>query len=265
MFVASPSTPAIWFMSVGLILSSRMCSSSLHNPHTFILLSCSVHPNMIYLFLSMCRHVFYPLLSTIPCPPHLLHPSDPSFPLLHLPPNTLFLSSIHLWSHFSSSWSTSDPPFSTLPYVVIPALPRAVRHVPVCELLVQEPACVVAPGQGWHRPAGMRGNRVWAFLYKRTIKPTAVHNELILIQVRCTSCLLSLFFLAFLFFYLIDNVLYIHLCLLPFSYSVNKLSTVKHEGNLNILSRFCSQDGPPSLSQLCECNLIINNNKRRLC
>lgn len=63
----------------------------------------------------------------------------------------------------------------------------------VYELLVQEPACVVAPGQGWHRPAGMRGNRVWAFLDKRTIKPTAVHNELILIQVRCTSCFFSLF------------------------------------------------------------------------
>lgn len=31
-------------------------------------------------------------------------------------------------------------------------------------------------------------SRAWAFLSKRTIKPYAVHNELTLIQLRCTSC-----------------------------------------------------------------------------
>ena len=147
----------------------------------------------------------------MPPPPSslsFLHPPDPSFPLLRPPPIPLFLSSIHLWSLSSPPLSTSDPPFSTLPCVVIPALPWAVRHVPVCELLVQEPACVVAPGQGWHSPAGMRGNRVWAFLYKRTIKPTAVHNELILIQVRCTSCILSLSF-SLLPSFVIDYTVYL--------------------------------------------------------
>lgn len=159
---------------------------------------------MIYRFLSLCKHVLY-LLPHYPArkltSSHLvplslspIHPPDPSFPPIHLPPIPLFLSSIHLWSLSSFPPSTSDPPFPHFPALWSPALPRAVRHVPVCELLVQEPACVVAPGQGWHSPAGMRGNRVWAFLYKRTIKPTAVHNELILIQVRCTSYILCLSF-----------------------------------------------------------------------
>lgn len=44
-------------------------------------------------------------------------------------------------------------------------------------------------------------SRAWAFLSKRTIKPFAVHNELTLIQLRCTSCLhvfsLCLFFFFF--------------------------------------------------------------------
>lgn len=107
----------------------------------------------------------------------------------HLPSIPLFLSSSHLWSLSSSSLSTSDPPFPHHPMLWSLCSPSC--DVPVWELLVQEPACVVALGQRWHRPAGMRGNRVWAFLYKRTIKPTLVHNELILIQVRCTSCILA--------------------------------------------------------------------------
>lgn len=145
-----------------------------------------------------------PSWSFISSPPST---SYPPLPLLHPPLIPFFLSSVHLWS-----------PFSTLPRVVIPELPRAVRHVPVCELLVQEPACVVAPGQGWHSPAGMRGNRVWAFLYKRTIKPTAVHNELILIQVRCTSCILSLSVSLLPFFKLLT--LYTYLCLFALLFSV---------------------------------------------
>lgn len=185
---------------------------------------------MMYLFLLLHRHVFYPPLHSatyhpginpVPSTSYTSLPSPPSWsfissapstsypplPLLHPPLIPFFLSSVHLWS-----------PFSTLPHVVIPALPRAVRHVPVCELLVLEPACVVAPGQGWHSPAGMRGNRVWAFLYKRTIKPTAVHNELILIQVRCTSCVLSLSFSLFPFFVIVYTFV-LPLCICSYVFS----------------------------------------------
>lgn len=161
--------PATWFLS-SVSLSSHSAFHlpfsfriSIHFSHTHIvLMPCS---SCFYLFLSFCTHIFSSTcLATIQqnaCPHHLM----PLFPLSPLPPwsvissppsippNTFFRSSIHLWSLFS-----------TLPYIVIPVLPRALRHIPVCELLVQEPACVVAPGQGWHRPAGMRGNRVWAFL-----------------------------------------------------------------------------------------------------
>lgn len=125
----------------------------------------------------------------------------PHFLFFHLPSIPLFLSSNHLWSLSSSSLSTSDPPFPHHPMLWSLCSPSC--DVPVWELLAQEPACVVALGQRWHRPAGMRGNRVWVFLYKRTIKPTAVHNELILIQVRCTSCIFafhSLFFLLIIAF-----------------------------------------------------------------
>lgn len=101
--------------------------------HTFILLIqiCPYfHLNMIYPFLSLCRHVFYPPLHPtshqsgrklicshrMPPPFHsLLYPPDPSFPLLHLPPIPLFLSSNHLWSLSSSPLSTSDPPFPHFP------------------------------------------------------------------------------------------------------------------------------------------------------
>lgn len=59
------------------------------------------------------------ILEENPCPHiwclSLLHPPDPSFPLLHLPPIPLFLSSIHLWSLSSSPLSTSDPPFPHFP------------------------------------------------------------------------------------------------------------------------------------------------------
>lgn len=129
----------------------------------------------------------------------------PHFLSFHLPSIPLFLSSNHLWSLFSSSLSTSDPPFPHHPMLWSLCSPSC--DVPVWALLVQEPACVVALGQRWHRPAGMRGNRVWAFLYKRTIKPTAVHNELILIQVRCTSCILA--FRSLFFLLIIDYTVYL--------------------------------------------------------
>lgn len=129
----------------------------------------------------------------------------PHFLSFHLPSIPLFLSSNHLWSLSSSSPSTSDPPFPHHPMLRSQCSPSC--DVPVWGLPVQEPACVVALGQRWHRPAGMRGNRVWAFLYKRTIKPTAVHNELILIQVRCTSCILACRSLSFLL--IIDYTVYL--------------------------------------------------------
>lgn len=174
---------------------------------------------MIYPFLSPCRHDFYPfraisqqhgrepmcsppLMPPFRCLLHLPDPSfpflpstlDPPLPLLQPPLIPFFLPSAHLWSpfpHHPMLWSLHSPSCDA----------------PVCELPVQEAACVVAPGQRWHRPAGMRGNRVWAFLYKRTIKPTAVHNELILIQVRCTSCILAFWLLSFLL--IIDYTVYL--------------------------------------------------------
>lgn len=142
--------------------------------------------------------------------------SDAPLPLSPPPPWSLIsFPSIYLRSPASSPPTTSDPflpplcppliPLFHHPMLWSPRLPS--RDVPVCELLAQEPACVVAPGQRWHRPAGMRGNRVWAFLYRRTIKPTAVHNELILIQVRCTSCILA--FRLFSFLLIIDYSVYL--------------------------------------------------------
>lgn len=140
-----------------------------------------------------------PLMPPFRCLLHLPDPSfpflpstlDPPLPLLQPPLIPFFLPSAHPWS-----------PFPHHPMLHSPSC-----DVPVCELPVQEPACVVAPGQRWHRPAGMRGNRVWAFLYKRTIKPTAVHNELILIQVRCTSCILAFWLLSVLL--IIDYTVYL--------------------------------------------------------
>lgn len=184
---------------------------SLH-PHWF-----RPHPNKIHLLPFLCKQWSCPLIhpTEFHLAKNLLH-LIPHFHIPNLSPNTLFLSPIHLWSHFSASLGTSDPSFSTHPYVVIPALSTAERHIPVCELLLQEPACVVAPGQGWHRPAGMRRNRFWAFLDKRTIKPTAVHNELILIQVRCTSCFFPSFCLQF-FSWLLHAFIY----LLPINLALN--------------------------------------------
>lgn len=220
---------------------------------------------------SPCAHIW--------CPPSsfysLLHHPDPSFPLLHLPPIPP-----------SSPPTTSDPflPFLCPPLIPLfhtsrrcdPSTPQSCEACPcVCELLVQEPACVVAPGQRWHSPAGMRGNRVWAFLYKRTIKPTAVHNELILIQVRCTSCVLSLF--SLLPFLVIDYTVYLVFllcrCLFVFSpvrighkvsaqyFTTSAQWDICHVGALGHLRHFvevlhfCTQVRPPSSSHLSDCNL----------
>lgn len=139
--------------------------------------------------------------------------SDAPLPLSPPPPWSLIsFPSIYLRSPSSSPPTTSDPFLPPLcppqiPHPMLRSLHSPSCDVPVCELPVQEAACVVAPGQRWHRPAGMRGNRVWAFLYKRTIKPTAVHNELILIQVRCTSCILAFWLLSFLL--IIDYIVYL--------------------------------------------------------
>lgn len=146
--------------------------------------------------------------------------SDAPLPLF--PPTSWSLisfPSIYLRSPSSSPPTTPDPFLPPLcpPLIPLfhttpccdPCAPRAVMSQ--CELLVQEPACVVALGQRWHRPAGMRGNRVWAFLHKRTIKPTAVHNELILIQLRCTFCILA--FRSLFFPFIIDYTVY--LCFWP--------------------------------------------------
>lgn len=156
------------------------------HPHIlFIILKCYFphlnSSNTIISLLSSRHDVSFPFLVqtcvlSVPPPPNkwpsswyknaaLLLSVSSTHLIFHFPSSIhllipLFLFSVYLWSHFSSSLSTSDPSFSTLPHAAIPALTLGeARHIPMCELHLQEPACVVAPGQRWHRPAGMRGEQ----------------------------------------------------------------------------------------------------------
>ncbi len=104
----------------------------------------------------------------------------------------LFLFPFSILS-YSQSWT---PVFNLplIPLFLWPAVPVFLMFAPGVSLFLSVFAgvCAFLHVSVWW--TGMtqwcwnERSRAWAFLSKRTIKPYAVHNELTLIQLRCTSC-----------------------------------------------------------------------------
>ncbi len=105
------------------------------------------------------------------------------------------------------SYSQSRTPVFNLPLIPLflwPAVPVFLMFAPGVSLFLSVFAgvCAFLHVSVWW--TGMtqwcwnERSRAWAFLSKRIIKPYAVHNELTLIQLRCTSCL-PVFSLSFCF------------------------------------------------------------------
>lgn len=120
---------------------------------------CSTNFNLF--FLSTSRHDSSFLLI---CP--LLYPTNHKTCLLHIP-HLIPLLCLMLILHFLGPWFSSSPPSTSdpgsphflvlwvIPKISVEVLVQSGLHI-VCVGFSQEAACVVASGQRWHSPAGMR-------------------------------------------------------------------------------------------------------------
>lgn len=143
--------------------------------HSFIILLYIFYP----LWLQWCVHTFFW--------------ASPLFTQLHL------IRSIFSFYFISSACSSHHP----LPHLVL-HLPHPLPLFPQPEVCSSWQSTLdptlplfptlchggrTAPGLWMTQRRRNERNRAWAFLSKCSIKACAVHNELTLIQLRCTSCL----------------------------------------------------------------------------